>query len=284
MTLAELQKRMATAVMRPLTEDDRTAEKSAEYIKPNDRLTSVERLEIYNRQYWFRIIDSLYEDFPGLRAVVGDRAFDGLVKAYLTECPSRSFSLRNLGSRLEGWLEKHPEYAGAKVAAALEMVRLEWAEIEAFDGPARKPVGPEDLIELSPDLRFSLQPYITLLELRYPVDALRLRVNAASAEQSTASNAVVKHGKRASQRAAPLKPERVFLAVHRHEGSVYFRRLTAENFRLLSELRGGRSIAEAIEIAFAETASPEAVRETLETCFATWSELGWLCPFAAGEL
>jgi hypothetical protein len=282
MTLAELQKQMATAVMRPLTEDDRTAEESAEYIKPNDRLTSIERLEIYNRQYWFRIIDSLYEDFPGLRAVIGDRAFDRVVKAYLTECPSQSFSLRNLGSRLGGWLEKNPGYAGAKLAASLDMVHLEWAEIEAFDGPARKPVGPEDLIELSPDLRFSLQPYITLLELGYPVDELRLRVNRASAEQTTASNAVVKHGKRALQRATRLKAEQVFLAVHRHEGSAYFRRLTAEEFRLLSELRGGRSIAEAIEMAFAETASPDAVLETLETCFATWTELGWLCPFAEG--
>ncbi len=224
----------------------------------------------------------MYEDFPGLRAIVGDRAFDRLVKAYLTECPSHSFSLRNLGARLGGWLETNPAHAGAKLAAAVDMVRLEWAEIEAFDGPARKPVGPEDLIELSPDLRFSLQPYITLLELTYPVDALRLHVNRASSEQSTASNAVVKHGKRASQRATRLKAERVFLAVHRHEGSVYFRRLTMEEFRLLSELRGGRTIAEAIDTAFAETPSPDAIREMLETCFATWSELGWLCPFAEG--
>ena len=80
----------------------------AEFVKPNDRLTALERLEIYNRQYWFRVLDSLDEDFPGLRAIVGRRAFDRLSRAYMAECPSQSFTLRNLGSRLEEWLARHP--------------------------------------------------------------------------------------------------------------------------------------------------------------------------------
>ena len=45
------------------------------FIKPNDRLTSFERLEIYNRVYWFRVLDCLYDDYPGLRAVLGERKF-----------------------------------------------------------------------------------------------------------------------------------------------------------------------------------------------------------------
>jgi hypothetical protein len=40
---------------------------AAEFIKPNDRLSSFERLEIYNRQYWFRVLDCLYDDYPGPR-------------------------------------------------------------------------------------------------------------------------------------------------------------------------------------------------------------------------
>jgi hypothetical protein len=79
MTLFQLQRRMAHAVMQPLTSADRIAPKTdAGFIKPNDRLTSVERLEIYSRSYWFRVLDSLYDDFPGLRAVLGQRAFHRL--------------------------------------------------------------------------------------------------------------------------------------------------------------------------------------------------------------
>ncbi len=85
---------------------------ASQIIKPNDRLTSFERLEIYNRQYWFRVLSAFAEDFPGLRAVLGGRRFDAMAQAYLIDCPSQSFTLRNLGSRLVNWLQKHPAWAG----------------------------------------------------------------------------------------------------------------------------------------------------------------------------
>ena len=70
---------MAGALFRPLTpkwgmqkrctDGSRMEELAAAFIKPNDRLSSFERLEIYNRQYWFRVLDCLYDDYPGLRAI-----------------------------------------------------------------------------------------------------------------------------------------------------------------------------------------------------------------------
>ena len=42
------------------------------FIKPNDRLSSFERLQIYNQQYWWRLIESFSEDFRGLCAVIGE--------------------------------------------------------------------------------------------------------------------------------------------------------------------------------------------------------------------
>ena len=84
MSLLELQRRMAEAVMQPLTRNDTMQRKTrdgrskkseaAGFIKPNSRLTSFERLEIYNRQYWFRVISAFAEDFPGLATVIGEAA------------------------------------------------------------------------------------------------------------------------------------------------------------------------------------------------------------------
>ena len=51
------------------------------FIKPSHSLTSFERLEIYNQQYWWRILESFAEDFCGLRAVIGKAKFDSLVVA-----------------------------------------------------------------------------------------------------------------------------------------------------------------------------------------------------------
>ena len=43
-----------------------------EFIKPNDRLTSFERLQLYGRMYWFRLYDAIRDDCPGLMAALGE--------------------------------------------------------------------------------------------------------------------------------------------------------------------------------------------------------------------
>ncbi|MBV9488546.1 MAG: putative DNA-binding domain-containing protein, partial [Verrucomicrobia bacterium] len=111
---------MATALFRPLTPqwgmqkrwtDGRTMQElAAEFIKPNDRLSSFERLEIYNRQYWFRVLDCLQDDYPGLRAIVGEQKFMKLATAYLARFPSESHTLRDLGSRLEQFIYEEPQW------------------------------------------------------------------------------------------------------------------------------------------------------------------------------
>src|SRR5947209_2038653 len=168
MNLEQLQRAMFEVIRQPLTEDERMREQTLdgrstrriaeEIIKPNDRLTSVERLEIYNRVYWFRLLSSLAEDFPGLRAVVGQEKFDKIILAYLTELPSVSFTLRDLGSRLEDWLRRHPEFTPGQERLALDMARLEWMDIEAFDAAEWPRLTQEELQTLGEDPVFHLQP------------------------------------------------------------------------------------------------------------------------------
>ena len=272
---------MARAIMQPLTEADRIAPRTdARYIKPNSRLTSRERLEIYSRSYWFRVLDSLYDDFPGLRAVLGRPAFHRLSTASLADCPSRSFTLRNLGSRLEEWLRDHAEFAGKNYALAIDMVRLEWAHIEAFDNAAEKVLEPEDLLKLGPGFRASLQPHIRLLDIQYPVDDIRIHVNRTTEERGAASNVALQRKRRdVTRRLGRSKPERIFLAVHRRNDTVYYRRIEGEEYCLLCALRNGDPIARAIRYAFEDSpASIDDQRSKLETWFAAWAELGWLCP------
>src|SRR3954466_10627551 len=86
--LRELQRLALKAIIRPLApgyrmqrtwDDGRpTSAVVGEFIKPNDRLTSFERIQIYNKQYWFRILDCFLDDYPGLRAILGDKKFDKL--------------------------------------------------------------------------------------------------------------------------------------------------------------------------------------------------------------
>ncbi len=289
MKLLSLQRKMARAVTTPLTPSERMRSKApdgrpmravaAEFIKPNDRLTSFERLEIYNRQYWFRVLSSFAEDFPGLCAILGARRFDAMSKAYLSDCPSRSFTLRNLGSHLEGWLRKHPRWAGARQKLAIDMVRLEWADIEAFDGKAEPALTSADLAGAnSAKLRLRLQPYVQLLDLRYPVDDLLLEVRNDE-DTDFASNAFDEHRKRKRvQRVARLMPKPIFLAVHRIDYFVYFRRLEPEEFAILSALRDAKSLKRAIEDAFQRSEIPMVKQpREVEEWFHAWAALGWFC-------
>jgi hypothetical protein len=290
MKLLSIQRQMARAVMTPLTNSERMRTVApngrsmravaSQIIKPNDRLTSFERLEIYNRQYWFRILSGFAEDFPGLRAVLGGRRFDALAKAYLTDCPSQSFTLRNLGSRLEVWLRKHPSWAGERQNLAVDMARLEWADIEAFDGKREPSLKPEELADANPaKLRLRLQPYISLLDLRYPVDDLLLEVRKDADNLDVASNAFSERHKRKRVAAvAKLKPSPIFLAVHRLDEDVYFRRLAREEFEILSQLQAGKSLNVAIDAALRRSPLPAEERAAnVENWFRTWAALGWFC-------
>jgi len=287
MTLLETQRRMAAALMVPLTPEDRIAHRApggltmakeaAAFIKPNGRLSAKERLEIYSRSYWFRLLDSFRDDFPGLAAILGARAFERLARAYLADCPSRSFTLRDLGGQLEGWLAQHQEFAGGDPNLARDMVRLEWAHIVAFDALAGEALGPEDLARLTPSLRVGLQPYISLLRLNYPVDEFRVKTNADREDLTATSNVPAARARRGAPRVVRPPREQVFLAVHRLDLSVYYRRLTREQFRLLCALRAGRSIAAAIATSFeSSSVAPGDVPELLRIWFSAWAQFGWL--------
>lgn len=291
--LLELQRRVAAAVMHPLTKSEAMPRRrrngvsnnseAEALIKPNDRLSSFERLEIYNRQYWFRLYSSFEEDFPGLKAIIGSAKFEKLMRDYLTERPSQSFSLRNLGSQLETWLLAHPEYLEPRLELAMDMVRMEWAHIETFDAGENPLLDPDDLASIDENSRLHLQPYLHVLELRYPVDDLLIELRSESGSSDASSNnASAERKKRHVRKIAMLKPEEIYLATHRHENSVYYKRLHAEDYRLLKALLHGEAIGTAIDTAFAESTMAEEDRGTfLQQAFATWASLGWFT--AAGK-
>jgi hypothetical protein len=201
-------------------------------IKPNARLSAAERLDIYSESYWARIVDSFSEDFPALRKLMGAPRFSRLANDYLRARPSKSWTLRDLGSRLVPWMvsRKFPRLL-------VDMARLEWAHIEAFDGPSKPP-----LRELRNLRKLHLQPYVQLLELGYEVDKLYF-------------------GK------ASRRPRKVYLAVHRYEGEVCFKRLDPLAFALLVNLRKGLPLEDAIPA----KANPTQVRDW----FANFAQLGW---------
>ena len=293
--LKDFQQRVAAAVMAPLTtrwtmarrRADGTAmeREAAALVKPNAQLTAFERLEIYNVQYWLRVLGSLEEDFPGLQALVGRRRFEALARAYLADCPSTSFTLRNLGARLESWLQARPHRLGPRPEAALDMVRLEWVHIEAFDQAALALPAPGDLAGLGAASVLHLQPHLRLLHLHHAVDDLLIAVRAQVAGADVAGNSALAGRRQGGViRAGALPREELFLAVHRHEDTVYYKRLAPEAWRILAALGAGAPLGTALEAGFTGSGLPEGDRpEFLRQAFHDWAAFGWFAEPAAAR-
>ena len=282
--LRAFQRVMSTALFRPLNtrdglderwEDGRpTAQVAAEFVKPNELLTSSERLEIYARSYWFRVLDGIFDDFPGLHAALGQRRFVKLATAYLAAFPSASFSLRNLGGRLPAFVAAHPELSAPYTLLAIDLARFEWAQVVAFDEAARPPLSAAD----SATLRLDLQPYLTLLECAFPVDDFMLAMKGRDAGlRGEASNAIISMPKASRTRPRLPRPAQTFVAVHRCDNALYYKRLEPEAFRLLAALRDGRTLSAACSSALrgADPAIDWSAR--IRDWFQNWQSLGWFC-------
>jgi hypothetical protein len=284
------QRTMHAAITRPLAPGDRaqrrwfdgssSARAVAKLVKPSRTLQPLERVEIYNRMYWFRLLDSMAQDFPGLRALLGEKKFWPLIERYLEVCPSRSFTLRDLGSRLARFIVREPELVAPHAPAARDLVRFEWAQIVAFDGPSRPRLTKRQLAGVDPtQLRFAVQPYLTLLTCRHPVDEYVLAVKRDGALRTEASNAVVARVEASSEGARLERGGLLHIVVHRVDNQLYYKRLEPEAARLLRAIKAGGTLAEACASAFARSklGADEQARK-IRAWFALWMRLGWLCP------
>jgi len=288
MNLEHLQREMAAAVMQPLTANEQMRAEApdgrpmsavaASFIAPNSRLSAFERLEIYNRQYWFRVLGALAEDFPALRAVVGGNAFEELSIAYLATHPSRSFTLRNLGSKLPGWLAASPQLTGRRHRLALDVARIEWACVEAFDSAEHDPLTLGQIATLDAGSRLALQPHLQLVALDYPADDLVLALHENQKREASEAGVKSDDGPDAPAKLPKLRLRPTWLTVHRVELSIYYRRLWREEFLTLAAIRQGLPLAEAIQAGFADSRISEPRRaQRVSQWFATWAELGWIC-------
>ncbi|MGV3756034.1 MAG: putative DNA-binding domain-containing protein [Verrucomicrobiota bacterium] len=287
--LRDFQRLVAGLLMRPLDKSfkmqrrTKTGQSQPElisrFVKPSKSLSPFERLEIYNRQYWFRILECFYDDFVGLRAVLGDDRFLRLAVNYLTEHPSTTFTLRNLGSILLSFLEQNPKYTGKDYRLSLQMARLEWAHIEAFDNPALPPLQAKDLhAATAGKIRLRLQPYVTLLRLEHPLDDYLLALRRELNSRNDASNAVATlKPSKIAKLSGHLRREEVHLVVHRHVNRVYYKRLSSAQYGLLLSLQAGKSLEVSCKHMIESAPASEWQGLDIKTWFQDWTILGWLC-------
>ncbi|MBV8142774.1 MAG: DUF2063 domain-containing protein, partial [Verrucomicrobia bacterium] len=197
--------------------------------------------------------------------------------------PSDSYTLRDLGNRLEQFLRAEPHWSAPREELALDMVRFEWAQVVAFDGPAHPPLTPDDILDTPPsELQLRLQPYLTLLELNFAVDDFLIAIKKRESDvlRGEASNAMNSAPKAAvvRKRVRYPKREKVHLAVHRHDNLLYYKRLDQEAFAILTSLSRGITVEDAcLEAVTASKRTDVDWSAEIKSWFDAWSALGWFC-------
>ena len=77
---------------------DLPPEEAERVVTRSRSLTALERLAIYNRAYYARLLECLRESYPVLCHALGEDAFGSFALDYLQKYPSRSYTLNDLGA------------------------------------------------------------------------------------------------------------------------------------------------------------------------------------------
>jgi hypothetical protein len=103
------------------------------HIRPSHSLQPGERVSVYSDMYFTRLADVLADEYSATRALCGPVEFERLVRAYLSEHPSRHWSLNELGRKLPEFLAGSFRIARKGVLA--DVARLECSIARVFDAP-----------------------------------------------------------------------------------------------------------------------------------------------------
>jgi hypothetical protein len=211
-------------------------------ILPSVEMTSLDRLGIYGRAYFGRLLECLRAQYPAVRHAVGDEAFDGLAFGYLVDHPSTRYTLSLLGDSFDAYLtatrplrseeteSNEPDFADF----VIELARLERVYSEVFDGPGperSRSLNAADFTGLSPesfaDSRLKLHGCVRLLKLQFPVH-----------EYATAI--------RRGLETTPQLARPVCLVITRRDYIVRRYEITRPQFQVLSALEQNAKIGEAL--------------------------------------
>ncbi len=220
-----------------------------ELIGGDERLSPVERVDIYANMYFYRLLDALKEDFPVTLGALGDSDFHHLITGYLVEYPPSDPSINQASRHLA-------EFAGrtefrARWPFLADLVRVERAIVEVFLGPDAAPLGAEELRAVPQDewalIPMRSHPSLQILGCEWRIDTMMRAFEAGN---------------------APIEPlrEPTSILIWRRNCDVDYRALEESEQAAFEVLRGGARfsvVCEAIAAHTGEGDAPAAISRML---------------------
>lgn len=276
--LKNIQEWFAEIITQPLIQDNKInpiapngktiIEEAPLHIKPGPRLLPYERLQIYNQQYWWRLITNLQESFPLLTRLFGYSSFnDEIAVPYLLKYPSDTWTLSFLGRRLGQWVSENYKEKDKKLV--FEAVELDWSFNISFICEERLTIDFNDLFKETEKMTnkiLFLQPHVHLFVWEYDLLSFRDKMLDQEPDYWIENDF------------PDLKKERkVFAIVFRNQkNNVLSKEITEEEYFLLKSFKKGLSIEQLCEIIEKLPAKrAKKIAENLQNWFQEWGARAW---------
>ncbi len=143
-------------------------------INGDERLSAVERVDIYANMYFYRLLDAIKEDFPVTFGALGESEFHNLITGYLAEFQPGDPSINQASRHLAEFARRVEFHVRWPFLA--DLIRVERAMVEVFLGPDAEPLAAADLQatpqEEWPLIRMRSHPSLQILECEWRIDTM----------------------------------------------------------------------------------------------------------------
>lgn len=239
---------------------------AAEYILPSPTLRPDQRIQIYNQQYWWRLLDTLHEVYPFLTRLFGYFDFNQTIGfPYLVKYNPNHWSLNHLGDRLPQWVKE--EYTANDKNLVLDAASIDWAYNDSFFAAASQPIESSDDIESLLSKPFALQQHVHLFHLEADLFAVRKEFLEHDADYWLEHDFPE----------IPQTEDPFYVLYRDGHNNVVHQKIYKGEFALLSRFRKAASIDSACDWLEKEgSAFYEEASHNIHLWIKSWIALGWI--------
>jgi uncharacterized protein (UPF0276 family) len=241
------QKTLQDAIMQGETIES----KPAEWIREKADFPAEKQLGVYVNAYRWRLFDIVAEDYPMLKAYLGEEKFDALINDFISAVPPQHFNVARYAALLPAYQQTHASYD----AFSGELCALETAIAQLADAEETEALTPQQLAGMTPEALMesclTTRKALQLFAFTHPV------------------NDYYKSAKEEIQPPA-VTQQPSFLAVFRHEDVVWRMDLEEQEYQLLSALLAGETVGVALSML------DESASANISEYFSRWMRNGLL--------
>lgn len=241
-------------------------EEATKYLVAGPTLKADKRIQIYNQQYWWRLLKTMHDNFPLVTRLFGYHAFNQEIAIpYILKYPPCHWSLSLLGERLFQWAKK--EYKSMDLPLIRNSIELDWAFHIAFILPQKYPL---DIAQLSDPTKLltsilHLQPYVFLFKWDYDLLTFRETFLGQDVDYWTEHDF------------PSLPKERCYFAVYRNvQHLMAWKKISEGEYKLLQQFQKGASIEKACAVLENNDALYEQAVSHLQEWMKEWTIRQWL--------